>query len=394
MTTVAQNQGIVPRMDEKMRSAIDAFYKGATWTGVSCIDYFWPFTASRQGFEARRAIGQMVCGLRHLNGQSISVVDKGEDIDVTDVLQVIRAAELIYQAAGEALNEAVAEAVARGATWKQVGDSLGVLRTAAQKRFKKGVTERRATEIRNESLMCATVFANWAKIVPLQLYDIDEEDFKETPPEVWVDHSIRKYVQLCVLIFEHFESSREANRTNEEEINELYKLYGRLRSCFQVLMLRQSFDVVEEYARKAAANSAPWVDENASTYYLYGVVRLSVAFDNFTRMFTAFGDGDQTQAATHLAYVLANAREAQRTFTRPEITNLLAHIEQEIVRSGNSVYGVNIQRDAPSDANNLQMEIFRAIWKNDKARMAEMTGVQEIEDPPTLEEMLGRLERG
>jgi hypothetical protein len=379
-------------MPEEPDVNINAFYGGSPWKGVSCVDYFWPFTASNQDFEVRRAIGQLVYGLRYLKGPNISALRSGGDVDLSDVLQVVKAADSIHRAATGALNEAVAEAIARGATWKQVGDSLGILRTAAQKRFGKGVSARRQLEIRDEGAMCATVFANWLQEIPASTYGIDDEDFETTPPEVWVDHAIRKFVETCARIHDYFASQESAKNTATDDFAVVYALYQRLGDCFRVLMLRQSFDAFEEYARKASDGRPPWIDENASICYLRATVRISIAFRHFTQLWDAIGDEDEREAAIHMAYVLANTSEAERIFARPEITNVLACIEQEIARSGHTVYGIGTAADVPADTDGRQMAIMHAIWKNDKRRLAELAGVDEIVDDLSLDEMLNNID--
>jgi hypothetical protein len=94
------------------------------WAGVSCESDAWPYSPELVVFETRRAIGQMARSWR-------VVADPQAD----PALLYIQMAHAIETTLKEVLNDLVAEARSRGVTWAEIGRTLGVKDTAAQKGF-------------------------------------------------------------------------------------------------------------------------------------------------------------------------------------------------------------------------------------------------------------------
>ncbi|MES9541467.1 hypothetical protein [Actinomadura sp. NPDC000600] len=101
---------------------------------TTCESGSWPYSADPAVFEARRAVGQMV--------RTISALESQGESPSPAVLSYIAATDAISKALREdVLPELVAEARAHGVGWAEIGKSLGVRDTAAQKRFGKGPTQ-------------------------------------------------------------------------------------------------------------------------------------------------------------------------------------------------------------------------------------------------------------
>ncbi|QUQ67943.1 hypothetical protein JJ691_56810 [Kutzneria sp. CA-103260] len=374
---------------EEIRIGDDGvLYDRSPWAGVSCTSYLWPYAGSREHFEVRRAIANMTHGLRYVNRpKSYSFL--ADDVDLADILQVVKAASLVLNAADSALDEVVAEAIACGATWKQVGDALGVQRTAAHKRFHNGLSVKRKTEISHDSSMVGVVSCYWLEQLSESTLGFDESDWEAVSLEMAIDHAIRNIVGAFRRIELWISTDPDQFVSDKEWRDSLFGIYDVVRKSFHVLTLKRSMQKFSEYVRKYPLGS-PWAEHSAEVYFSHGVARLASTFHHFTKLWEVFAVDDDDQFSRQLAYVYHGLMEVQDDFARPEIVHTLAHIEQYVVESGDSVFLTGDRNEDVSSA--TQQELFDAFWKKDKRKMAEFLGVDKVDDAPSLDEILKRFE--
>jgi hypothetical protein len=187
----------------------DRIFDNTPWPAVSCSSFFWPFTERLELYEVRRAIANLTHGLRYSLRDQVSVIADDGTVTAADMLVFVRAASEVSKAANTTLHEVVAESVARGATWKQIGDTLGIQRTAAQKRFGKGVPKRRRDELNLEAVMCMMVSAYWNEQLTEEHLGFDESDWEDLPPESIVDFALRIFNKAILLLDSFIELGAE-----------------------------------------------------------------------------------------------------------------------------------------------------------------------------------------
>lgn len=114
------------------------------WPGSPCTSHLWPLSSALAVFEARRAIGQLARDLpkaevpEDTNGgpEGVPNIALGRH----DALDYISATLRMKAAIDTVLPELVAQAVAEGKTWREIGAALGVGKTAPQKQYREVVS--------------------------------------------------------------------------------------------------------------------------------------------------------------------------------------------------------------------------------------------------------------
>jgi hypothetical protein len=384
--------------DEELNDEKDRFdplddrllYSDSPWKGISCLSYFWPYTGTEEIFEVRRAISNCTHGLRRTRESTSPFAGlNGDKVEVADMLQFVGAANSILKAADFALDEVVTEAIARGATWAQIGEVLGVRRTAAHKRFSRGISERRRYEIEREGIACMVLYATWTGQIPESNFGFDEDDWESAPIEVFIDHAIRNAMRVIDMFVEAVKSGSDDDGEFEHFKDDLYRAYDTLRRSVHVLSLPRCLPVILRYSLEDMGEN-PWLDTNASVYYIEYVTRLTLAFQHFGKLFHSFEDDDEGVAFhRQVAYVYSNLLAASTIMIRPELVNVIARIEHEIVESGNSVF-VRGDRSGWVESASI-MDLVKLFWKKDYKKVAAMIGVDDIGPAPTLDELLNEV---
>lgn len=364
----------------------------SSWGGKSCMSYLWPYTAGHAMFEVRRAITNYTGGGLH------STYDPGEfhisltdgPPELSDLLVFVKAADSIARAAGDVLKEVVAEARANGATWQQIGEALGTNRKAAHKRFQDGLPERRLNELLDERIMSDTLVAFWVGGISEEDLGFDTDHWDAVPPEVAVCHAIRSYMHSVNLLalylnpnFPMPPGGVTAESDWEKRDSKLERSYDVLRKAYHTLITPEALDVIEKYALKLPERP-PWVDTNVKAYFTQAISCTGFAFNHFTKAWAALTAGDDRKFSQEILYVEHRMRSAVAAFARPECAMVVHLLERYAVDSGNSVIRYNYPFVRDLDF----AELNRAWWKKDNKKIAELLGVDKIEDFRSLDEPL------
>lgn len=317
----------------------------------------------------------------------------GDDVEVGDVLHFVSAANAILKAADSTLDEVIAEAIARGATWTQIGKTLGIQRTAAHKRFSKGISKRRCDEIEREGMACLSLFWIWMKQIPESTFGFSDEDWDAAPIEVFVDHAVRNAARALDVFIEAIRSYPD-KANDGEGFNQfkdgIIRAYGALRGAVTTLSLPRCFPIILKYSLDDL-EEYPWRDENAPVYYISMVIHLRLAFKHFTDLVGAYGRGDGVSVQKNIAYTYDNLGKALMILTRPELVRVLSRIQGAIAESGDAVY---IPGDPSARPKNLPdvNELIKHVWKKDYDRVASAFGIRKAGPSPSLDELLDGIE--
>lgn len=305
-----------------------------------------------------------------------SVLADNDEVSATDVLSFVKAANDVRKAAHVTLNEVVAEAITRGATWTQIGEALGIQRTAAQKHFGKGLSDRRKAELKHEATGCMMLYAFWSGQIPAEKLGFDSSDWKAATIETAVDYAVRTIAKAIGLHLAHIS---EAGKT--PTLEELYRIYDLTRTSLHILMVPEALEAVANYSDMHGS----WTDLNAPTYFVQAACHLAFTFNHFSKLWVELGDDDDEAAKRRMAYIHRNLLDVMHNLSRPECLRVLANMEETILESGNTLY-LDMRKEEGSGFS--QMEIFEAVWRKDKAKIAEILGVAEVTDVPSLDDLL------
>src|SRR5690349_6574973 len=126
------------------------------WPGTPSTSWSWLYTSEPAVFEARRAIGNLTGGLRYVIN-----IEARPDLATQHKLSFVSAAQRLQQATETVLTDLVAEAVAQGATWEEIGQTLGVTRQAAHRRFAGKIDASRLDALAEERAAIEELKKNW-----------------------------------------------------------------------------------------------------------------------------------------------------------------------------------------------------------------------------------------
>jgi hypothetical protein len=332
---------------------------GGKWEATSCNSWLWPYTIDDAQFESRRAIANMASGLRRSSEASLS----GEP-DVAEVLPYVAAANSILKATATALADVVAEAIARGATWKQVGEHLGISKTGAQNRFGKGIEQRRREILSLEgyAMQIAGPFLTdrFPKEVPRPL---DETDWEAAPPVVAVPYAVRNLAGADIAIEEIFASG-------EFDLSKLHQTSERVRRSAIILLNPRATAALKEVVQQSD-HSISWVDESPVIYFVRSGCLAFTAYLAFIKWATS---ENRTDDSTIRMFMLMRSyihKAIMATF-RPECIMLTNVMDERAKNSGNAVYAGKWPASVEPELSRTEVNEFAsAYWRRDKDKLLE-----------------------
>lgn len=118
------------------------------WPGVPFDADGWPYATDPAVFEARRAVGQFA--------RTYNAPFRTSSTDPIPIGLFLLGTQEIAEAIDMILADLVAEARARGLTWKEIGQFLRVGGRAVQNKFGAGLTSERRAELREEAEIVRT----------------------------------------------------------------------------------------------------------------------------------------------------------------------------------------------------------------------------------------------
>ncbi|MDX3429153.1 MULTISPECIES: hypothetical protein [unclassified Streptomyces] len=326
--------------DERSRSS------NSPWPAASCTSWMWNYAPEEAQFEVRRAVANLTGGRRQ--------VADPDAPDVADVLRFVKAADAAQKAAAEVLQVTVAEAVARGASWRQIGEQLGISKTGAHNRFGKGIgaeTLQLLSEADEASQFCSRC---WAHSDVEGMLGFDSEEWEAAPPRVAVQHIWRRVAHTHALLVEIF-----ADNEQDQWVTLFHRASEQLRGAVRVILTPKYPEVISEFAGKLPPRSA-WEDDRSplQLFSQYGIRAVS-AFMRLNR----FLDADATDPASkfrELLLAIFDLEQGALIISQPECLELIVAIEHSIYADGDTVYtGENV----PDDMNLAKS--YEALWRGE-----------------------------
>ncbi|MER5716134.1 hypothetical protein [Streptomyces sp. NPDC002132] len=328
------------------------------WYGVSCTSWLWPHTSDPAQFEIRRAVVNMVPGLREVSNE--------EGPSTEDVLRVLRATHSAQKAISETLSVVVAEAVSRGATWRQIGDVLGIGKQGAHNRFSKGIPAELKDRIVAEEDVLSIMQAILADAVPESILGFTEDDWEAAPPEVAVQHSIRAVSHASLLLKEAI-----LNRVDGQDATDLfYRASEQMRGAFRTFMTKRVMTFLSEFIAQEPRRPIS-EDVQPATYFAHFIFRLAAAYMNFGYALSRAKE-DENRKYYYLMMAQYHLTQGVLAISRPECIEMYARIEQKVRDGGNAVFVGSPHEGKGGD----MLEALYAYWKNDRDLMSSAVGIE------------------
>jgi hypothetical protein len=306
------------------------------------------------------------------------------------MLRIVAAAEDVRQAAENALEEVVAEAHFRGATWAQIGAQLKIGKTAAHKRFSGKVKNhpRLLLPANAEKEISEILLAVWASGGGSEAFGYDEGDWEAVPPMV--------NAHYCWYYIVGAGSVLEAAFLKEDDYDLLQtaglstRMIGK---AFQAFATSEVFAAFEEACSKAPLQIR--TDMNPMAYFVRCFYIAMLAQSFITHAIDSYMTSPED---TFRSFVAARAflLEAMFTALRPECIAAINFIEKQVVESGNTpqkvLYPKELELDIDLTAQQAQ-ELVDTYWRGgDLNTLAHRIGVSPSQvNPPNLGEVLAKL---
>ncbi|MFJ1873013.1 hypothetical protein [Streptomyces chartreusis] len=328
------------------------------WCGISCTSWLWPHTTDPAQFEIRRAIANVLPGLRDTANEDEPSLD--------DVMRVLAATNVTQKAVARTLSVVVAEAVARGATWRQVGEALGIGKQGAHNRFGKGLSEATKERLAMEYDTLINMRAVFEGLVSEELIGFEEEDWEAAPPEVAVQHAVRAVPSAALLLKEAVLKYMDG----EDATDLFYRASEMMRGAFRTFMTARVVNFLSACVGEASVRPL-WSDVQPATYFCHCIFRTVTAYSYFTNLFI-FPVADEEEKCKRLILAYYNLQQASLAIARPEFIEVYAQIERKVRDGGNAVFvGSGNEGRAGVD----MLEALYAYWRKDRELLSEVVGV-------------------
>jgi len=330
------------------------------WAGISCVSWLWPHTIDDAQFEARRAIANLTHGLRRSSTASVL----GEP-QATEVLTFVAATHSVLKATADTLAEVVAEAIARGATWRQVGEQLGIGKTGAQNRFKKGISEHRQEILTIEKTALELAFRLLVDALPDDIpRALDDTDWEAAPPEVAVPYACRNLAGATLTL-------EEVLVSGEIDPKKLHEISEMLRHATNILLHQRAIAAIQDLG-KEADDSLPWRDETPATYFVHSAC---MGFAANVIFFKWLLSGDSTTSAMIRALLLTRSylQQAVLTLVRPECVQIINMMDAKAQESGNAVYIGSLRPNIMQMLSKVNIqEVIGTYWNGNKDKLEDL----------------------
>lgn len=242
-----------------------------------CETDAWPYSADPVMFEARRAVGQLTRTVTSL------IKPPGPA-----VLSYIAAAHMISTALSEeVLPELVAEARARGVGWTEIGKTLGVGDTAAQKRFGGKKPDADRTDLAREE---AQVVRLTNELLTEDLHGVDDalkaeimEELDGTTPEERMRYAFG-VIRGAYVSFKQAEDHLELpphERDHDQFVGLLTSAHNRIMLVANTLLVDPAlWRAIPEWEEPPGSPDA--AHYHAPTTYLFYALRQLMLACNYT----------------------------------------------------------------------------------------------------------------
>jgi hypothetical protein len=156
------------------------------------------------------------------------------------------------------LKEVVAEAKARGATWKQIGEQLdGIGKQGAQNRFGDGIPQERMDTMPVEKIAAGLTLRSILDALPSDIpLPLDDEDWDAAPPEVAVPYAWRHVAGAVVAFDEALSRARHAAEADLVLKTEMHKSFEMLRRSIAILTSPKAWRAILYRTASFGARSA------------------------------------------------------------------------------------------------------------------------------------------
>lgn len=344
---------------------------GASVRRANSASLAWPYAADAKNsadFQVRRAIVQASGGARFTIAEPIF----GE-ADQEYSLLMLGAANRVKVSAEKALAQLVAEAKTAGATWQDIGNVLGIGKTAAQKRF--GAALPTEDEIQVEILrgaMARSAIAGWSGMLVAP-----EEEEGDPSPAYMLYFAFQRLLRMLARL-EDF-GAKVLDVVEQYGLDyrkgldiamseELISIYGSLRDACQLLVrqdvMASAQITVDDFRGGSADMSVNVYLCKATIDALIARRYLEIAMEHFFRDFDVFGGS------------LMSASESMESCAKilflPQCQHFLNAIKRELMDKGE---WVDVERETVDDQGVVaerSEKWWRAYYRNDEVTLREM----------------------
>ncbi|MEU5104100.1 hypothetical protein AB0H07_17680 [Streptomyces sp. NPDC021354] len=302
------------------------------WPGTTCASWLWIFSTEYAQFEARKAIANL--------SQARMPPRTSRDPDVNEVLRAVKAADEIQKSSAEALSVAVAEAVARGATWRQVGEQLGIGKTGAHNKFGRGLTSDQKFLLKEESDAARLCSTCWLGDSSEDILGFDSEEWEAAPPYVAVQHVWRRTSKAYILLKQAILDTLDPE--DDKWATTFHRSYEQLRGAVRVILTPKYLQVIQECSRKLPPGSPRDPHGSAVTTLIQFGIRAVSAFMRIAQ--PSQGESSESRMR-NLLLAIYDLEQAAYCLAKPATFELIKVIEGEIDKQGDSVYLADIVED-------------------------------------------------
>ncbi|MET7603917.1 hypothetical protein ABZS96_15570 [Streptomyces avermitilis] len=336
------------------------------WPGTTCASWSWVFATEYAQFEARKAIANL--------SQIWMPPQVAQDQNVNDVLRVVKAAGEVQKAVGEALSTAVAEAIARGATWRQVGDQLGIGKTGAHNKFAKGLTTDQISLLGDESEAVDLCDVCWSGDGFEELLGFDDEEWEAAPPYVAVQHVWRRTVGAAILLGQAIFEMSELE--DNDWATTFYRASEKLRGAVRVILTPKYPQVIRECANKLPISGVGDFQDSIVTALTQFGIRAVSASIRMNRSVLRDDEPGPRDLVRDLLLAHYDLEQAAYCLAQPATLEMMKLIERELYEQGDSVLS------AENVSENRDLVKFYEVYRSgDLKALSEHVGEEIVRGP-------------
>lgn len=287
---------------------------------VSCSSYYWIYTSDPASFEARRAIA-------HFARYDVKSHQERLSDEPSNVLEYIRCANQVINAASAELQGLVHEARSRGITWADIGDRLGVRATAAQKRFR-SVPESDQDLLRREAFAAEMLAVLNESVDTSERLDWVAEDERDIEPERFLQSAINKLIRASFRFENHVYRPLELKRSQGlpvtmtmESFKEIFVVRDRVAQALWDLARSGAIGVVASGTRFWPGK--PYIDLSPGLYLSYAAFQGTMASSFLNDLTVHFDYHDKEDFFEDVSSAFSYLQRMVRALGRPECIALV-----------------------------------------------------------------------
>jgi hypothetical protein len=295
------------------------------------------------------------------------------------MLVIVNCAHQIHRAAEQVLREVVAEAVARGAPWRSIGEQVGTGETGAQNRFGRGLDEARWRQLKDAAMPLYLVHASGLDQLPDELIRKDDTIGDTEPTETELLLDVNNAIMMILRVWQQVQ--KFFDQEDGLEFAPLESAYTILDDSCVILRKPASLNVLHRLARDDDQDFRIWEDTSTKTYFFDLVCKAHVALLELKATNAWRGDNIR-EFFLHIGAARVYLGEVIGIIARPQCMNVLAKLERGLADSGEPVFRHPNPEQLQGGVS--LVELYRAFWRRDRTTLAAAIGIESMSDSLTL----------